>query len=57
MEAATDRPLLRTGELSRRVGVSDPLLRAWESRYRLPQPARLMAGDPVTEAEQARWSR
>jgi hypothetical protein len=28
-----DRPLLRIGELSRRLGVSDHVLRAWENRY------------------------
>ena len=39
-----DRPLLRIGELSRRVGVSDHLLRAWESRYGLLQPARSPGG-------------
>jgi MerR family transcriptional regulator, light-induced transcriptional regulator len=44
MEAATDRPLLRIGELSRRVGVSDHLLRAWESRYGLLQPVRSPGG-------------
>jgi MerR family transcriptional regulator, light-induced transcriptional regulator len=107
MGAATERNLLRNGELSRRVGVSEHLLRAWESRYGLLQPvrsrggfrlyseadesrirtiqaeltelarrfplalagagataqladaagARLMAGDPVTEAERAGWPR
>jgi DNA-binding transcriptional MerR regulator len=35
---------LRIGELSRRVGVSPELLRAWESRYRLLQPARSPGG-------------
>ena len=35
---------LRIGELSRRVGVSADLLRAWERRYGLLQPAR-SAGD------------
>lgn len=44
MEAPADRPLLRIGELSRRVGVSDHLLRAWESRYGLLQPARSPGG-------------
>ena len=44
MEAATDRRLLRIGELSRRVGVSDHLLRAWESRYGLLQPVRSPGG-------------
>jgi DNA-binding transcriptional MerR regulator len=40
MEAPADHPLLRIGELSRRVGASEHLLRAWESRYDLLQPAR-----------------
>ena len=33
-------PSLRIGELSRRVGVSPELLRAWERRYGLLEPAR-----------------
>ena len=37
-------PLLRIGELSRRVGVSDHVLRAWESRYGLLQPVRSEGG-------------
>jgi DNA-binding transcriptional MerR regulator len=36
--------LLRIGELSRRVGVSPDLLRAWERRYGLLQPARSGGG-------------
>ena len=84
-----NRPLPRFGELSRRLGVSDHVLRAWENRYGLPQlarspgdfrlhseadewrlrhmqayrangalsAARLIAGDPVTEAERSGWSR
>jgi MerR family transcriptional regulator, light-induced transcriptional regulator len=35
---------LRIGELSRRVGVSDHLLRAWESRYGLLRPMRSAGG-------------
>jgi DNA-binding transcriptional MerR regulator len=35
---------VRIGELSRRVGVSAELLRAWERRYRLLQPARSSKG-------------
>jgi DNA-binding transcriptional MerR regulator len=55
MEAATDRPLLRIGELSRRVGVSDHLLRAWESRYGLLRPVRSPGGFRLySEADQAR---
>jgi MerR family transcriptional regulator, light-induced transcriptional regulator len=36
--------LLRIGELSRRVGVSEHLLRAWESRYGLLSPVRSPGG-------------
>jgi MerR family transcriptional regulator, light-induced transcriptional regulator len=39
-----DPPVLRIGELSRRVGVSEHVLRAWERRYGLPQPARSAGG-------------
>ena len=67
----SDRPLLRIGELSRRPGMSDHVLRAGENRYGLLQPvrspgglrlytaagARVMAGARVTEAERAGWSR
>jgi methanogenic corrinoid protein MtbC1 len=35
---------LRIGELSRRVGVSEHVLRAWESRYGLLRPARSPGG-------------
>jgi DNA-binding transcriptional MerR regulator len=38
------QPHLRIGELSRRVGVSPALLRAWERRYRLLDPARTDGG-------------
>jgi MerR family transcriptional regulator, light-induced transcriptional regulator len=55
MEAAMDRPLLRIGELSRRVGVSDHLLRAWESRYGLLQPVRSPGGFRLySEADESR---
>lgn len=37
-------PLLRIGELSRRLGVSDHVLRAWERRYGLLQPVRSAGG-------------
>lgn len=99
MKFPGNRPPLRIGELGQRLGVSDHVLRAWENRYGLPQPARaalsgnastppgrptgpppasagnglsaaprqaldasgeparLIAGDPVTEAELAGWSR
>ena len=38
--AVADEAYLRIGELSRRVGVSPELLRAWERRYGLLQPSR-----------------
>lgn len=55
MEAVGDRPLLRIGELSRRVQVSDHLLRAWESRYGLLQPVRSPGGFRLySEADESR---
>ena len=36
--------MLRIGELSRRVGVSEHVLRAWESRYGLVRPVRSPGG-------------
>ncbi|MBK6870341.1 MAG: MerR family transcriptional regulator [Kineosporiaceae bacterium] len=42
--AITPSPLIRIGELSRRVGVSEHTLRAWESRYGLLQPIRSTGG-------------
>lgn len=39
-----DEPLLRIGELSRRLGVSDHVLRAWERRYGLLRPVRTAGG-------------
>ena len=36
--------MLRIGELSRRVGVSEHVLRAWESRYGLVRPVRSDGG-------------
>src|SRR4029450_11722194 len=39
-----DGPLVRSGELSRRLGVSVHVLRAWESRYGLLQPTRSTGG-------------
>jgi len=41
---AVTTELLRIGELSRRVGVSPELLRAWERRYGLLRPARSPGG-------------
>ena len=40
----TDEGTLRIGELSRRSGVSPELLRAWERRYGLLEPARTDGG-------------
>lgn len=39
-----DQGVLRIGELSRRVGVSPELLRAWERRYGLLRPTRSQGG-------------
>ena len=44
MESSDGPPVLRIGELSRRVGVSEHVLRAWESRYGLLQPGRSAGG-------------
>lgn len=45
MQPADDRTgYLRIGELSRRVGVSSELLRAWERRYGLLSPTRTPGG-------------
>jgi DNA-binding transcriptional MerR regulator len=44
MNAADGSSMLRIGELSRRAGVSDHVLRAWESRYGLLQPVRSPGG-------------
>jgi DNA-binding transcriptional MerR regulator/methylmalonyl-CoA mutase cobalamin-binding subunit len=45
---------LRIGELSRRVGVSPELLRAWETRYALVQPERTPGGLRLYSAEDER---
>ena len=58
MDTPSDRPLLRIGELSRRLGVSDHVLRAWESRYGLLQPVRSTGGFRLySEADEARIRR
>lgn len=50
--------ILRIGELSRRVGVSDHVLRAWERRYGLLRPQRSEAGYRLyTEADEQRVRR
>jgi DNA-binding transcriptional MerR regulator len=49
---------LRIGELSRRLGVSDHVLRAWESRYGLLQPTRSAGGFRLySEADELRVRR
>ena len=49
---------LRIGELSRRVGVTPELLRAWERRYGLMQPIRSAGGFRLySEADEARVRR
>jgi len=58
VDTPSDRPLLRIGELSRRLGVSDHVLRAWESRYGLLQPVRSTGGFRLySEADEARIRR
>ena len=58
MDSPSDRPLLRIGELSRRLGVSDHVLRAWESRYGLLQPVRSAGGFRLySEADESRIRR
>ena len=44
MPRPDERPTWRIGELSRRVGVSDHLLRAWETRYGVLHPSRSTGG-------------
>jgi len=44
MDHEEQAPVLRIGELSRRVGVSQHVLRAWESRYGLLRPSRSSGG-------------
>ncbi len=56
--ASEERALLRIGELSRRVGVSDHVLRAWENRYGLLRPIRSAGGFRLyTDADEARVRR
>ena len=58
MDVSESRPLLRIGELSRRLGVSDHVLRAWESRYGLLQPVRSAGGFRLySEADESRVRR
>ncbi|HMG65124.1 MAG TPA: MerR family transcriptional regulator [Streptosporangiaceae bacterium] len=58
MASPADGPLLRIGELSRRLGVTDHVLRAWESRYGLLQPVRSAGGFRLySEADESRVRR
>jgi MerR family transcriptional regulator, light-induced transcriptional regulator len=58
MASPADGPLLRIGELSRRAGLSDHVLRAWESRYGLLQPVRSAGGFRLySEADESRVRR
>ena len=58
MDTPDGSPVLRIGELSRRLGVSDHVLRAWESRYGLLQPVRSAGGFRLySEADAARVRR
>ena len=44
MDISENAPVLRIGVLSRRLGVSDHVLRAWERRYGLLRPVRTPGG-------------
>jgi MerR family transcriptional regulator, light-induced transcriptional regulator len=58
VSSPSDRPLVRIGELSRRLGVSDHVLRAWESRYGLLQPVRSPGGFRLySDADESRIRR
>lgn len=58
MDHSEGPPLLRIGELSRRLGVSDHVLRAWESRYGLLRPVRSAGGFRLySEADEGRVRR
>jgi len=58
MDTLDGPPVLRIGELSRRLGVSDHVLRAWESRYGLLQPVRSAGGFRLySEADESRVRR
>jgi DNA-binding transcriptional MerR regulator len=58
MSADGEPGVLRIGELSRRVGVSEHVLRAWESRYGLVTPERSLGGFRLySEADERRVRR
>lgn len=50
-------PRLRIGELSRRVGLSDHVLRAWETRYSLFRPTRSPGGFRLYSRDDERRAR
>jgi MerR family transcriptional regulator, light-induced transcriptional regulator len=56
--AGDDRAVLRIGELARRLGVSQDVLRAWERRYGLLKPVRSPGGFRLyTSADEQRVRR
>lgn len=58
MDHERETGVLRIGELSRRVGVSEHVLRAWESRYGLLKPVRSAGGYRLySEQDQSRVQR
>jgi MerR family transcriptional regulator, light-induced transcriptional regulator len=58
MDHEKESAVLRIGELSRRVGVSEHVLRAWESRYGLLRPERSAGGYRLySEDDQSRVRR
>jgi MerR family transcriptional regulator, light-induced transcriptional regulator len=58
MDQESKSGVLRIGELSRRVGVSEHVLRAWESRYGLLRPTRSAGGFRLySEEDQSRVRR
>ncbi len=58
MNREREAGVLRIGELSRRVGVSEHVLRAWESRYGLLKPVRSAGGYRLySEQDQTRVER
>ena len=54
MDQGKEAGVLRIGELSRRVGVSEHVLRAWETRYGLLRPVRSAGGYRLYSEEDQR---
>ena len=52
MDAGRASAVLRIGELSRRLGIRDHLLRAWERRYGLVKPVRTDGGQRMYRREE-----